>query len=90
MTGSRSLRHLQQPLQEHGAHQVEHGHEMRILGREMTTLASFADSALPDASPEDIKNMKKDLEKYRSSGRFESMVGLEKHFQVKHWYVGKH
>ena len=83
MAGSKQ--HLQYPVRNNGVHQVEHGHEMKILGHKMTTSASFDDTLFPDPSPEDVKDMKKDLEKYRSSGRFESKVGQENHVQVKHW-----
>ena len=59
---------------------------MKILGHEMTTLASFDTEEAPrDHNPEMIKEMKEELQKYRSNGRFESRDGLTNHFQVKHW-----
>ena len=68
----------------HRAHKVEQDQEMKILGHEMTTLASFsAEKKAPaDVNPEDIEEV---VKKYRTCGRFESKDGLQNHFQVKHW-----
>ena len=63
-------------------------YEMKILGQELTTLSTFdVNLPSPDHHPEDVRDMKNALEKYRSTERFESKSGLENHFQVKHWLV---
>ncbi len=89
MTGTRSPLQLLSYPSKHGGggHQLGGYQEMKILGHEMTTLASFDTELSPENAPEEIEvtKIKKDLEKYRSSRRFESKDGLDNHFQVKHW-----
>ena len=78
-----ALQHLSHK-KHHRAHKVEQDQEMKILGHEMTTLASFSaeEKAPADINPEDIEEV---VKKYRTCGRFESKDGLQNHFQVKHW-----
>ena len=68
----------------HNAH-VEVDGEMKI-GHELTTLTPLSDEEPhPSYDSKKVKEMKKEVQEYQSSGRYKFSDKLQNYFQVKHW-----